>query len=128
MKKTQFTKKHIILMVIIGVICFAMGSVGTFAALKLQNTEDTKPITTDIQICSLVYVKTYNADGMIVTMDDSSTFAQLDVFIDKNSLTEHYELGDYLNVYYNGIIKDGSPAEFQKVYKVEEYRMESELD
>lgn len=58
-------------------------------------------------------------------MDDSSAFAQLNVFVPKMYLDNKYVGGDYLSIYHNGVIKDGAVAEFEKIYKVDTYRIES---
>lgn len=121
-------KKNIIFFVIIGILSVLLaGSV--FLLLKDAPTQDQPTqVVTDkqLQVVSQVQLKTWTADGAIVVMDDSSTFGQLNVFVPKNMLDNKYVGGDYLSVYHNGVIKDAEIAQFDHIYKIETYHINSD--
>ena len=85
-------------------------------------TQQEEPV---MKVMSHVRLKTWTEGGAIVVMDDSSSFSQLNVFIPKEYLDNKYVGGDYLSIYHNGVIKDGSVAQFEHIYKVDTYHIET---
>lgn len=119
-------KTILIITVIILVLALCIGG-GIFLFKDKVTPEAPQNIVPDtsLKVVSHVKLKTWTTDGAIVVMDDSSSFAQLNVFIPRSYLDNKYVGGDYLSVYHNGVIKDGAVAEFEYIYSVEDYHIES---
>lgn len=119
-------KGNLIFYITIGVLLVMLaGSIFIIWRNNTQHTSNPAETDTTLKVMSQVKLKTWTTDGAIVIMDDSSSFAQLNVFIPKEYLDNKYVGGDYLSVYHNGVIKDGSIAEFEKIYSVDTYHIES---
>ena len=120
-------KKNIVLYIIIGILAVLLtGSIFLLMKNTPAQSNPTQVVSDEqLTVVSQVKLKTWTKEGAIVTMDDSSAFAQLNVFVPKMYLDNKYVGGDYLSIYHNGVIKDGSVAEFEKIYKVDTYRIES---
>ena len=119
-------KENWIFYITIGILLLCLA--GSLFVLWRNNAHSTEtPIESDtnLKVVSQVKLKTWTTGGAIVTMDDSSSFAQLNVFIPRSYLDNKYVGGDYLSVYHNGVIKDGAVAEFEYIYSVEDYHIES---
>ena len=118
-------KENLIFYITIGKLLILLA--GSIFLLWKNNANSTASAAPDnnLHIVSQVKLKTWTIEGAIVVMDDSSSFAQLNVFVPKEYLDNKYIGGDYLSIYHNGVIKDGNPAEFEKIYKVDTYHIES---
>ena len=119
-------KKNFIPWIIVAILTIAL-AVSVFLLFQNKAPVSQPEIEQEqtLKVVSHVKLKTWTKDGAIVIMDDSSSFAQLNVFVPKEYLDNQYVGGDYLSVYHNGVIKDGTTAEFEKIYKVETYHIES---
>lgn len=120
-------KKNIVLYIIIGILAVLLaGSIFLLIKNTPAQSNPTQVVSDEqLTVVSQVKLKTWTKEGAIVTMDDSSAFAQLNVFVPKMYLDNKYVGGDYLSIYHNGVIKDGTVAEFEKIYKVDTYKIES---
>lgn len=119
-------KENWIFYITIGILLLCLA--GSLFVLWKNNAHSTEmPIESDtnLKVVSQVKLKTWTTGGAIVTMDDSSSFGQLNVFVPKEYLDNKYVGGDYLSIYHNGVIKDGTVAEFEKIYSVDTYHIES---
>ena len=119
--------KNTLFIVIIAALASTLG-VSLFFLFSKPTADSETPTQTEtpvMKVMSHVRLKTWTDGGAIVVMDDSSSFSQLNIFVPKEYLDNKYVSGDYLSIYHNGVIKDDTIAQFEHIYKVDTYHIET---
>ena len=120
--------KNTLFIIIIAALASALGVSLFFLFSKNATTSPETPAQTEtpvMKVMSHVRLKTWTDGGAIVVMDDSSAFSQLNIFIPKEYLDNKYVGGDYLSIYHNGVIKDDTIAQFEHIYSVDTYHIDT---
>ena len=117
----KVVKVTVYLLVIAGII----GLTAAVTASVVYKDQQEPEIIYYTQVLTRVSVQSIDEDGILVKIDEDSSFKGLKLHIANKDLSEQYTIGDYLDVYYNGTIIDDTVARFQKVYKVEKFRAEN---
>lgn len=97
----------------------------TITAFVIQKNQTGPEIVYYTQILTRGTVKSIDDEGILVEIEDESSFGGLNVHINNTNLKEQYTVGDFLDIYYDGTIIDGTVARFHKIYKIERFRSEN---
>jgi hypothetical protein len=114
--KPKFTSKQIIICLTIAVVVALLAFIGIkFHQFKFEEREKLRPID---QIMVEGRIVSLTDIGILVELAESSSFSTLMVEIPNDDLPTRFDVGTYVNIYYDGVIIDASPAKFQIVYDV----------
>lgn len=105
--------------IIIALVVVALIAAAAIAYnVGLSHEEAVEPEPLKEQVVVECRVKSFTDIGILVELSEESAFSTLLVEINNDDLPDRFNVGNYIDVYYDGIIIDASPAKFHIIYDI----------
>jgi hypothetical protein len=107
---------------IFAIVAVFMIALSVFIGVRIGSTssKNDKEFSQPDQVVVEGRVVSLTDVGILVELSEDSAFSTLMVEIVNDDLPTRFYVGNYINIYYNGVIVDSSPAKFQIIYNIEQ--------